>query len=82
MIVADDIWYLHASTCQTMVLLESRLVTDKVPDCVNALAVFISRQCANKLSVLLQPTSYKLQHLNHHEEKTRCQPPYIPALYL
>ena len=26
----------------------ARLMTDKVPDCVNGLAVFISRQCANK----------------------------------
>ena len=58
----------------------ARLMTDKVPDCVNGLAVFISRQCANKLSVPLQLTSYKLQHFNHHEEKTRCQPPYLPAL--
>ena len=33
-------------------------MTDKVPGCVNGLAVFISRQCANKLSVPLQPKSY------------------------
>ena len=53
----------------------ARLTTDKIPDCVNGLAVFISRQCANKLSVPLQPTSYKLQHLNYHEDKLAVNHP-------
>lgn len=48
----------------------ARFMIDEVPDCVNGLAVFISRQCANLLSVPIQATSYnKLSVPEQHEQR-------------